>query len=206
MYPPVMIDDLFVLSLAFLLFLNSPRASARSDAKCCVLQIFGRVSEPAKVFSICCISHFTFSLTLLTGVTEQSTEQRIKLTFVLYFNNCDRAGYKSRLTRPNITFIFTRMYVLKKKKGLLLCKCTGRVCGEVQTLTAHPVWDSLSCVFCPKTLEHTHAETHPADMWTPVNHAICATLRRSASRARREDPNRCTLVSSSCKHPRRLSN
>lgn len=143
---------------------NSPRASSRSDAKCCALKIFGRASEPAKVFSICCISHFTFSLTLLSGVTGQSTEQRIKLTFVQYLNNRDRAGYESRPTQPQITFILRCMRVCvlsdlskRNKKYLLLCKCTGRVCGEVKTLLAHPVWDSLSCVFCPKPL-NTHMQ------------------------------------------------
>lgn len=45
----------------------------------------------------------------------------------------------------------------RNKKYLLLCKCTGRVCGEVKTLLAHPVWDSLSCVFCPKLL-NTHMQ------------------------------------------------
>lgn len=31
------------------------------------------------------------------------------------------------------------------------------MCGEVKTLLAHPVWDSLSCVFCPKLL-NTHMQ------------------------------------------------
>lgn len=33
-------------------------------------------------------------------------------------------------------------------KKLLLYECTGRVCGEVKTLRAHPVWDGLCPVAC----------------------------------------------------------
>lgn len=116
---PLMIDDLFVLSPAFLLFLNwrktSLPASARSAAKCCALEIFGRGGEPAKVGPTCCMSHFTFSLTLSSGGTEASAEQRIRPTFVLFFNQRDRTGWKSHT--PTYHFhIDTRARDKGKKK------------------------------------------------------------------------------------------
>ena len=62
-------------------------------------------------------------------------------------------------------------------KKLLLYECTGRVCGEVKTSRAHPVWDSPCPVVVPlspkHTLKHTDRYT-PVHIHTPANHPICA--------------------------------
>lgn len=96
-------------------------------------------------------------------------------------------------------------------KNLLLYECTGRACGEVKTLRAHPVWDSPCPVVCALTPKHTliHAGRYtPVHIHTLANHPICANsmLECIVNICRRQ--NRCTPVthSSSCKHLRRLKN
>lgn len=202
---PLMIDDLFVLSPAFLLFLNwrktSLPASARSAAKCCALEIFGRGGEPAKVGPTCCMSHFTFSLTLSSGGTEASAEQRIRPTFVLFFNQRDRTGWKSHT--PTYHFHIDTRARDKGEKKNTICYCASAQEGCVgKSKHCSPILFGTVCpvVSGPKLL-NTHMQTH-----TRLNHAICATSRRRASPARSEDPNRCALVWSWCRRPRRLWN
>lgn len=130
---------------------NSLQASVRADAKCCAPVVSGRACQP--LLDMLHLRLYIFADSVIWGdgsVHRAEDQANVSALF-------DRAGRKSRQRHPNITFIFTRVHVLKGKKGLLLCKCTGRVCGEVQTFLAHPVWDSLSCIFCPKLLS-THMQ------------------------------------------------
>lgn len=54
------------------------------------------------------------------------------------------------------------VYMADLSKKLLLYECTGRACGEVKTLRAHPVWDCLCPVVVPLTPKHTqiHTDAH----------------------------------------------
>lgn len=116
------------------------------------------MSEPAKVLSVRCISHVPLSLTLVSAVTR--AEDHANVCALRSQGGQGRAQIKTNT--PQYHF---HIYTCARGNGEgggggpLLCKCTGRVCGEVQTLLAHPVWDSLSCVFCPKLL-NTHMQRH----------------------------------------------
>lgn len=46
------------------------------------------------------------------------------------------------------------MCVYNPNLGKKLLLCTGRACGEVKTLRAHPVWDSACPVVVPLTPKH----------------------------------------------------
>lgn len=84
------------------------------------------------------------------------------------------------------------------KKKLLLYDCSGRVCGEVKTLRAHPVWDSPCPVVVPLTPKHTHTPMH---VHTSDNHPICANSMPACTLNTCRRQNRCTPVTHSMRTP-----
>ena len=99
-------------------------------------------------------------------MSKQCMGQRCHTQAIIFINI---AVHKCRHTVCVHVYVHVCVYSPDLSQKLLLYECTGRVCGEVKTSRAHPVWDSPCPVLVPlipkHRLTHTHTHTHKETHW-----------------------------------------
>lgn len=104
--------------------------------------------------------HITVSI-FADSVTEPSTEQRIRLTFVACCSGGDRAGNKSGLTHTQISLSYLR----GGKKKVCYCASAQEGCVGKSKHCAPILFGTVCPVFSVPKLLNTHMQRHTRQIW-----------------------------------------